>query len=370
MTYWHESLENPKDSRYWLDVCWSLGVSIGLHRDPSGSQMSPRRKGLWKRLWWCLYTRDRLLSLNLRRPIGFKKSRRHKAEVPVVSLDAFDIHRYSPDILTALRDCPFLRDAEIQKRSAINFVKKSRLSLLISEVVMLRDYGRDQQISPPSPESPNSQAGEEYTDCSWEEQCQKTLEGLHDLYATIVTTNHPEKSNSESSSQVGRLTYIQCAWNQLELLASISTVHRQLMASAPEASATHASAAQNFQVSIEIATIIQDLHQANLVPYLPATAVALLVPVLGTLVLNMRSASFSLRIGAFQRFYQCMRALDTLGETYFSAQTVRLFFEGILGCGGSRLADVAAANPAFVRDLLTQHEVESLFSVSGGIGAN
>lgn len=142
------------------------------------------------------------------------------------------------------------------------------------------------------------------------------------------------------------------------------------MASAPEASATHASAAQNCQVSIEIATIIQDLHQANLVLYLPATAVAFLVPVLGTLVLNMRSASFSLRIGAFQRFYQCMRALDTLGKTYFSAQTVRLFFEGILGCGGSRLADVAAANPAFVRDLLTQHEVESLFSVSGGIGAN
>lgn len=169
MTYWHESLENPKDSRYWLDVCWSLGVSIGLHRDPSGSQMSPRRKGLWKRLWWCLYTRDRLLSLNLRRPIGFKKSRCHKTEMPVVSLDAFDIHRYSPDILTALRDCPFLWDVEIQRRSAINFMKKSRLSLLISEVVMLRDYGRDRQISPPSPESPNSQAGEEYTDCSWEE---------------------------------------------------------------------------------------------------------------------------------------------------------------------------------------------------------
>lgn len=65
-----------------------------------------------------------------------------------------------------------------------------------------------------------------------------------------------------------------------------------------------------------------------------------------------------------------MRALDTLGETYFSAQTVRLFYEGILGCGGSRSADVAAANSAFVRDLLTQHEVESLFSALGEIGAN
>lgn len=383
MTYWHESPEIPKDSQYWLDVCWSLGISIGLHCDPSGSQMSLRLKWLWKRMWWCLYTRSRLLALNLRRPIRFKKSTRdHETEVPMVELDEFDIHYYPSDTLTALSDCLFLRDVEIQRHSALNFIKKSRLSLLISEVVMFRDYMHNQHqqqltfsdfTSAPSPSSAVLEDCKEYTDSAWKGQSQKMLEVLQNLSTTIHTTAYrpEEPSSGTSSQQKDKLRYLQCTWNQLELLTSISTIHRQLImtSSAPKGSAAEStsSAAQNTQVVIEIANIIQDLHQRNLILYLPGTAIALLVPVLINLLSNMRSASCPTRTAAFQKFYQCMRVLDTLGETYFFAQTVRGFFEDALGyCGGERSISGAAAIPACVRDLFTQDEVESLIIVSEG----
>lgn len=89
MTYWHESPENPNDSQHWLNVCWSLGVLIGLDCDPSTSPMTPQCQKIWKRLWWCLYTRDTLLALNLRRPLCYGQV--DDSQLPLVSLEDFNI---------------------------------------------------------------------------------------------------------------------------------------------------------------------------------------------------------------------------------------------------------------------------------------
>jgi hypothetical protein len=66
MTYWHEGGENHKVGRHWMGTCISLALKTGLHSDfvkyPSllhGSQ---------SRLWWSIFTRDRLIALGLQQP--------------------------------------------------------------------------------------------------------------------------------------------------------------------------------------------------------------------------------------------------------------------------------------------------------------
>lgn len=215
---------------------------------------------------------------------------------------------------------------------------------------------RDSQHSP----SPHSEC-EAFTERTWEAQCQKTLERLKGLDIENPLSNQLDESTSTSLTESGRLKHFQWAWNQLELLTSINTLHRHLASSERKASAKNEPAIQNNAVANEIAAIMQDLRYNNLVQYLPGSTVALLVPVIATLMLNMRSVHE--RALAFQHFYQCMRVLDALGDTYFYAHTVREFFEDALGYGAIPAFDSAASVPSIVRYLLTREEENSLEAV-------
>ncbi|EAW24605.1 fungal specific transcription factor domain-containing protein [Aspergillus fischeri NRRL 181] len=222
MTYWHETPDNPKDSQYWLNVCWSLGASIGLDCDPSTSPMNPQLQKVWKRLWWCLYTRDTLLAQNLRRPLCYGND---KNRLPLISLEEFNI----------------------------------------------------------------------------------------------------------------------------------GTLHRE--AGSPRFQGLSLPRAQYGQVICEMPSILQDLNQLGLVQYLPTSTVALLVPVLARLVLDFKANNGCMGIETFERFYQGMQVLGTLGDIYSFAVTVRRFFEGTLH--GGKQGSSYVSMPSAIRNLLTKKEQDA-----------
>jgi hypothetical protein len=58
-----------KDAFYWTRIATAIAQSSGMHRSAQRTQLSMTDKRLWKRIWWTLFTRDRLLAIALGRPV-------------------------------------------------------------------------------------------------------------------------------------------------------------------------------------------------------------------------------------------------------------------------------------------------------------
>ena len=71
---WYVDLEDLDGCGYWIAIAIHLCFSIGLHREPNYARL-PRcpfpaaQRSLWRRLWWCAYSRDAWFSLAGGRPM-------------------------------------------------------------------------------------------------------------------------------------------------------------------------------------------------------------------------------------------------------------------------------------------------------------
>ncbi|CAH0054235.1 unnamed protein product [Clonostachys solani] len=53
----------------WLGLAIRMAQNIGMHRSTQSSSLPEADKRLWKRIWWCLYTRDRQIASALGKPL-------------------------------------------------------------------------------------------------------------------------------------------------------------------------------------------------------------------------------------------------------------------------------------------------------------
>lgn len=68
--WWWEGPEDvTKNSFYWSRVGLSIAQGFGLHRSVEKTNMPVATKKTWKRMWWCLFQRDRWVAVSLGRPV-------------------------------------------------------------------------------------------------------------------------------------------------------------------------------------------------------------------------------------------------------------------------------------------------------------
>jgi hypothetical protein len=109
-----------KNSWHFLGIAISMAQTLGLHRDcTSYPVLDLRTKRLRKRIWWCLYTQDRLQGLEQRRQ---PRIRDGEYDVPMLSTEDFEI----------------ARDPEHETHLAELFISKTKLALIISAVLNTR----------------------------------------------------------------------------------------------------------------------------------------------------------------------------------------------------------------------------------------
>ncbi|KAJ9614202.1 hypothetical protein H2200_002338 [Cladophialophora chaetospira] len=65
--YWLGNSHDKMDSWHWIGVAISLSQSLGLHRDAGCSRIPPAQRALWRRIWWCCFYRDRIITLGMGR---------------------------------------------------------------------------------------------------------------------------------------------------------------------------------------------------------------------------------------------------------------------------------------------------------------
>ncbi|KAL2827645.1 fungal-specific transcription factor domain-containing protein [Aspergillus pseudoustus] len=337
MTYWYETPDDQKDTWHWMGVSLSLAHTIGLHRDPANSRMDVRRQRMWKRIWWSTYTRDRLIALGMRRPMRVKDD---DCDVPMLTLDDFEFHPFSPEIVNMVGDSEILQSVSHQRELASMFIEKAKLCLCVSHVlsaqysVLSHKFGGTMETTMML--VPKKSAAETF-------EVRRCDQELEDWLAHLPTEIQYSPSAPKTKlSEANEVLHSHRALLKMVYLTTSSALHRpQVLPAVPFPSMdTELQDISRNKVrfaAIEITNIAQDLHSLDLTRYFPTTGVTVLLPAVIIHLLDIKSSDPNVRMTSLQRFYQCMRILQRLREIYASADFATSFLEAAIRKAGIQL---------------------------------
>lgn len=87
-SYWDGPEDVTKNSFYWTRVAVGLAQGFGFQRDVSKShQLTISEKKIWRRIWWCLFEKDRNVAIAFGRPVVIDLN---DCDVPMLTVEDFD----------------------------------------------------------------------------------------------------------------------------------------------------------------------------------------------------------------------------------------------------------------------------------------
>ncbi|KAL4917117.1 fungal-specific transcription factor domain-containing protein [Aspergillus aurantiobrunneus] len=317
MTYWSDHMNNPqRDIWDWIGICSTNAHSIGLNRDPSASNMDIRTKRLRTRLWWCLFSRDRLIAMGLRRPTQVNEG---SSNLPMLKLDDFDFEPFHPAVIEQFH-CRQLEDASHQKRLATMFIEKAKLCQCIGRVLFAQYTPSQYQFGLTTRTTINLVP--RHASESELSRCSQRLESWVSALPRDAQFIPASKTNINDGEDV---LLLHGAMIRMLYHATISALHRP-WAYAPNKDQTksrlelaNAARAKMQDAAIGITHIIQGLNQLNLTRYLPQSGVTVILPAAVAHLANSMSNDPTLRENSISNFQRCIHVLQGLKEIYPAA---------------------------------------------------
>lgn len=87
-TYWEGPEDVTRNSFYWTRVGVGLAQGFGFHRDVSSSpSLTENDKKIWRRIWWCLFEKDRNVAIAFGRPPAIDLT---DCDVPMLTMEDFN----------------------------------------------------------------------------------------------------------------------------------------------------------------------------------------------------------------------------------------------------------------------------------------
>jgi hypothetical protein len=327
MTYWHEGPYDGKDEWHWLGIAISTTTSI--QNRAAIVELNARDQKVWNRVWWCCFTRDRLLSFGLRRTPRIKEDDGDSFTTPTLALDDFEIRKIDEhNLAISIAGCRVVQDTAVQLQLAKTFMAKAELCICIGHVLKTQYYSqiRDQGVGRVGLEPnrrPNSrEALLPNPNPSGFEACRdELLNWLQNLPPDVMHTT----PNFKQLSTDGNSLVIEKAVLHTIFLATLSTLNRPraLLEASTGSSQEHnnsktISARIIREASADITSIYMDLYKLNLTRFLPTTAVTVLLPAIISHIQTIKTSSNEVPIWkeATIGLAQCMRILQELRENY------------------------------------------------------
>jgi hypothetical protein len=315
LTYYHETdagLQN--DIWYWVGVCNTHAQSIGIHRDPTKSGIDVDTQRLRIRLWWCLYSRDRLGALALRRPTQINEG---ICDVPFLRSTDFDLKPFSL-AATEMLGCGYMRDVSYQRRLATMFIEKVKLCQCLGRVLFAQytpsncSFGATQQTTITL--VPRQASDAELERCS--QRLDSWLSALP-KDATFMPQPRQELGDGENvlllHSSMLRMTYH----------ATCTALYRPRAASlSASKSATKmlTTARQKMrEAASDTADIVHGLNRLGLTKFLPSSSLTVVTPAAVVHLTNLTSTNPHVRDESAWNFRQCIDVLNGLKDIYPAA---------------------------------------------------
>lgn len=289
--------------------------------------------------------RDRLIALGMRRPTRIKSE---DFDVPMLTMDDFEIAPI-PDSITCIpADCRVARDADLQRQLATMCIQKAKLCLCISHVlskqycVLNNNHGlqNDRTTMMLLPKKLDPETSEVKT-C--DEELQKWV------------TELPEEAQySDKLSGIGAIDLAKSLLHMV-FFTTLSALHRPQVlpnshggpASTPakvniESDLLDVSRRNVRRAASAITSIAQRLDTAGLVRYLPTTGVTVLLPAIIIHLLDIKAPEEETRRASLRGFCQCMAVMGKLRDLYAAADYSVAFLEAAIRKAGIHVAPMTA----------------------------
>jgi hypothetical protein len=342
LTYYYETPDDQKDTWHWMGVATSVAHTIGLHRNPENSTMDAKRIKLWKRIWWSTYMRDRLIALGMRRPTRIKDE---DYDVPMITLDDFEIEAIPDDVTCISHDCTIARDVTKQRELAILCIQKAKLCLCISHVlgkqycVLNNNQGvaNDRTTMMLLPKKLDPETSEVRV-------CHQMLQKWFD--------DLPPEARGEDALCGDASMDLNRSLLHMTYYSTVSALHRPQVFPATPFTAQSPGATNLLDMSRvkvreaaqKITSLAQALDSGNIVRYLPTTGVTVLLPAIIIHLLDIKDFDEEIRRKSLRGFCQCMNVLYKLRDMYAAADYSIAFLDAAVRKAGIQVSTLAPAS--------------------------
>ncbi|KAK4203822.1 fungal-specific transcription factor domain-containing protein [Triangularia verruculosa] len=326
MTYWYESPDDQKDTWHWMGVAISLAQTIGVHRNPVATNFPPAKRGLWKRIWWSCYMRDRMIALGMRRPTRIKDD---DFDVPMLEEGDFEISVLREDNQLLGPDCALARDLDMQRELALMCIEMAKLCLLVSEMLraqysILSRGGMRPDVTtastmmllPKKDQNPDGFAMTQQVDAM-----------LTQWALGLPSCCHRQSVPMTPIEEGRRPVVLQRHLLHLIYYTTVSALHRPQFLRPQRAEPVVPTKAQQYSqervrdASREVIKMVTELRQHGLERCLPTTGVTVLLPAMIIQLLDSTAldADDQTRAQAAQGFKELLAVMRNLKEIYAAA---------------------------------------------------
>lgn len=336
MTYWYEAPDDPKDIWHWLGIAISLARTIGMNCDTRQSGMDPKTRHLWKRLWWCCFMRDRLISLGMRRPLRIHEG---DSDLPMLEIEDFETEAMPLELSRMLGGCPVVKDESKRVTLAKMCIALCKLCQTVSPIFELQytlsaaKLGLTQETTLRlGPKTTASEATDvmrlDEILTQWYDDQEKELHYFIPGTQDRTNTNDGEVISLHRALLTGVYLTLTSALHRPQILPTIPTTF--IAPDLQELSRRKMRAAAE-----DITEIYKDLYASDMIRYLPNTGVSILLPAIIVHMLDLKSMDQAVKHASARKFQFCMQALQRLREMYASADFAFSFLDAAV-----RRADV------------------------------
>jgi hypothetical protein len=342
LTYWYEAPDDPKDIWHWLGIAISVARTIGMNCDTSNTNMALKTRKLWKRVWWCCFMRDRLISLGMRRPLRIHAG---DSDHSMLQLEDFETDAMPAELSRMLGGCPVVKDKSKRVTLAKLCIAMCKLTLTVEHVFELQytlgaaKLGLTQETTLRL--GPKTTASEDVDVLRLDDMLTQWYdEQDKDSHYFIPGTQ--ERTNTND----GEVINLHRALLSGVYLTMVSALHRpQILPTVPSTYISPAlqelSRNKMRGAANDITEIYKDLYSSDMIRYLPNTGVSVLLPAIIVHMLDLKSTDATVKQASARKFQFCMQALQRLREMYASADFAFSFLDAAV-----RRADVAVHTDA------------------------
>lgn len=132
LTNWY-SLTESRDPWYWLSLAISAARRAGLHDQPYSNGEFEQAHSIRRRVWWCLYVRDKIISLGVRKPVQLVQKDYNVLEPQIQDLTANAID--DPNLYDVLGSSAAILTAQYQPLLGMLYLKQVQLGHCIGAII-------------------------------------------------------------------------------------------------------------------------------------------------------------------------------------------------------------------------------------------
>ena len=340
MSSWYSKWHERRDTWHWTGLAYDVARTMGLHREPLSKHTSDKMRRFRKRLWWSLYTRERLITLGTRRPMRIGDD---DFDVAMLTLEDFDIEPSEE----FSQGQPLLPSAQEYSSTALMCIQLAKLCVCIGHVVSSQYTTLSTQ-----PNVPHTMMVVPRRDGSGTKELESCDRELNEWFQALGTN---VRRTGSTVAEDGKHSCSEVHWAMLNMtyLTVVNVLHRtqalQPLSDAADAQIVRSSSRSKVRDAARSLTrLSQTMLRHEQVRFLGLIGVTALIAACLSHMLDISSSDEDVRDSSTFRLHQCLQVLQSLRGIYASADASVSFLASVTRKAGISVpAQFAAPGPDF-----------------------